>query len=894
MLQIYKFTKERGMTQSRQILAMLIATWLLAACGGGGAKDLSGGGTGTNPDPTETASLTVTTQACTDAANGTGCTTTTSLPAATDNRVEVRVVDANNKAVSGALVSIITTVGSLSPSTALTNSSGVAVFVLSAPAANSNSAGTVTASYTDDANQNVSGKQNFTFVPGESSSDDYQLTLTLLACEDVSDLSTCSEQSRLPSSQTSLVQATLLDPSGEPVVDAIVKATASVGTLATSSGLTNNEGKTTFKLNSSNNSSEEAGTVTVTSTVKTGDLSASKNYMFGASDLAISLVSDTSTLNAGSVAVLTATVTQNNLPYNYPIAITFSSSCASSNKATLDTQVTAYQGTALATYKGSTDTYACAGKDTIVASAAGIDTTASVTITNLTAATRSITAATPSPEFIYLRGSGKNEKSTITFTLLDAQAKPVSGKKLNFGFSGSISNNSNYQDYTLSPTSATTNTDGKATVTVNSGNLPVPISVIATLDENKEIRAGSSQIGVGIGYADDDSFSFAATSYNINGAGYDGETSKITIRLADRFNNPVADGTKVYFTTEGGSIAGDLTSDSGDVTGVCSTSAGVCTATLTSQDPRPADGRLTVSAYVAGEESFKDLNGNGIFDKSELTGVTDDQLAADVPDYVRNYSDVGEPFMDRNVDDSTDADPAADADQDHFRLNVDTFHDLNGNSRRDTGDGVYTGLVCDTDTITRGFCARNLVSLFRNVEFVFTGVNSSAAGYGAMPLQVYDSGTGTWRSDIAVDLTTGSKLVRILPMHIPHDASGSQALRLANPVPESLGSSANFGDLTSYNNLDLHGVNPIPAGSTFSVTNDNGGTVKSIGFSGGNCSTSYKGAYPSTTRPIFYCLQIDPETEGNKKTSGTLSITVETSGDHKDAITASVTVIDNG
>jgi hypothetical protein len=875
------------MTQSKRLFAILFGSLLLSACGGGGAKDLSGGGTDPDTDPTKAASVVVTTQACTDATNGTGCTATTSLSAAVNNRVEVLVVDANKKAVDKAFVSATTTIGTLSPSTALTNSSGVAVFVLSAPAANSNSAGTVTAIYTDESDKSVPGKQNFTFVPGQSSSDDFQLKLSLLACENVSDLSTCSEQSRLPSSQTSLVQATLLDPSGNPVVDAIVKASVSVGTLATTSGLTNSEGKVTFKLNSSSDSSEEAGTVTVTSTVASGSLATSKNYMFGASDLAISLVSDSTTLNAGSVAVLTASVTQNGIPYNYPIAITFSSSCASSNKATLDSQVTAYQGTALATYKGSTDTYACAGNDTIIATAAGVDTTASVTITNLTAATRSITAATPSPEFIYLRGSGKDEKATITFTLLDAQAKPVSGKKLNFSFAGTIRNNANYQDYTLSPISATTNTDGKATVTVNSGNLPSPISVIATLDENKEIRAGSSQIGVGIGYADDDSFSFAATAYNINGAGHDGETAKITIRLADRFNNPVANGTKVYFTTEGGSIAGDLSSGSGDTTGVCSTAAGLCTATLTSQDPRPADGRLTVSAYVAGEESFKDLNGNGIFDKSELVGVTDDQLAADVPDYVRNYSDVGEPFTDYNVDDSS----AADADVDYFRLGVDTFQDLNGNSSRDTGDGVYTGLVCDTDTIARGFCLRNLTTLFRNVEFVFTGVDDSAAGVGVMPIQVYDAGARMWRSDINVDLTTGAKYVRILPMHIPHDASLNEDLRLANPIPDSLKSSANFGDLS----INLHGVNPIPAGSKFTITNDNGGAVKNINVDYGNCGgVDIGAAYPSVTRPFFYCLIIEPEAEPNKKKTGTLNIKVETSGGFKDAMTAAVGVIDNG
>lgn len=225
------------MTQSK-LFAILFGSLVLAACGGGGAKDLSGGGTDPDTDPTESASVTVTTQACTDATNGNGCTATTALSAAVDNRVEVLVVDANGKAVSGALVSATTTVGTLSPSTALTNSSGIAAFVLSAPAANNNSAGTVTVSYTDNSDKSVSGKQNFTFVPGGSSSDDFQLKLSLLACENVSDLSTCNEQSRLPSSQTSLVQATLLDPSGNPVVDAIVKATASVGTLATTSGLT--------------------------------------------------------------------------------------------------------------------------------------------------------------------------------------------------------------------------------------------------------------------------------------------------------------------------------------------------------------------------------------------------------------------------------------------------------------------------------------------------------------------------------------------------------------------------------------------------------------------------------------------------------------------------------
>ena len=883
------------MTQSKRLLAMLFGSLLLAACGGGGDKclgddcDNGGGGGG----ETTTPELRISTYSCTDAANNVGCTSTIQLPAEKTNRVQVTLVDGDGKAIANTAVSATTDVGTLSPAKALTDSSGVAVFLLKAPEANTSGAGTITASYTGSDSSTISSSLSFAFVPGQTSSDDYQLSLRLMVCDNLSDLSTCSEQSRLPTERASLIEATLLNPSGSPVAGEIINATATQGAITPSSALlTDDDGKAIFQLTSTASSAETAGRATVSTTVETGDLSASKNYQFGASDLNISLTSDKTTLSAGSVAVLTATVTQNGAAYNYPIEITFSSSCASANKATLDTQVTAQQGTAISTYKGTTDNYACSGNDTITASAAGLNDVATVIINNITAETRSISAATPKPEFIYLRGSGKDEKATVTFTLLDAQAKPVSGKQLNFSFGGNISNNVNYQDYSLSPLTATTNKDGQATVTVNAGNLPTPISVIAVLDGNTEIRAASSQIGVGIGYADDNSFSFAADKYNINGAAYDGEEAKITLHLADRFNNPVADGTKVYFTTEGGSIKGDLTSASGDATGVCSTKSGVCTATLTSQDPRPADGRVTVSAYVAGEESFKDLNGNGIFDKGELQGVADDDTIFDVPDYVRSYKDVGERFTDKNIDDTIDdSGDNSLGDADHYLVNVDKFEDLNANGVRDLGDGVYTGLICDKDTITRGFCKRELTTLFRNVEFIFTGVSSSDAGDGAMPLQVYDAASGTWRSDIVVDLTDNkSKFVRILPMHIPHDETGDKSEGWKNPVPTSLGDAANFGDL-NYN--ALRGVNPMPAGSIISTSNNNGGDVTSA-VGDGTCSHDAKSPYPSITRPIFYCFQIDPETSGNKKTEGLLNITIKSTGTHQDGLTRSVTVWDNG
>ncbi|GAA4499223.1 hypothetical protein GCM10023095_19000 [Pseudaeromonas paramecii] len=738
----------------------------------------------------------------------------------------------------------------------------------------------------------------------------YQLSLTLSTCEDLADLATCTQSSHLPVDQTSLAMATLTDAQGRAVADAIISASTTEGTIQpTSSRLTDSAGQVRFLLSASPTLAQQTGTFTVSSTLDGDTITASKNYEFGISNLQLSLSTDQTVLAPGSVAVLTASVSLAGEAYTNPVEINFSSSCASNGRATLDSQVTTQQGQAIATYKGITDAYACGGQDTIIASLAGTTALAQVTITNQTAAVRSITAATPEPELIYLRGTGKDEAATITFTLKDAQNKPVSGQQLDFGFGSVAEGNANYQDYVLTPSQATTDLNGQASVTVNAGSIPVPLRVIATLHEDSDIRTASSQIGVGIGYPDDNSVSFAADRYNLDGAAYDGREAQISIRLADRFNNPVPDGTKVYLTTEGGSvkgILGDWSTQPDDTPGTCYAQDGLCRAVLVTQDPRPKDGRVTVTAYVEGEESFWDYNGNGLFDKDDLAavGVPNDAYSWEVPHYLRPYLDVDEVFMNYNLDD----DASAGADEDGYRVNVDGFMDLNANGVRDAeGDEQYTGLLCIQDTIDRGFCRRDLVSLYRNAEFVFSGLTSTAAGHGDLALQVYDRGTTTWRSlrsDVAPDLTsnivvdlTGAnptpQYIRILPVFVPQDGS-------SNPVPDSLGDSTNFGDLSRAfieDHLSLNGLNPIPADSVITISNDNGGSVKAASLDFGNCSQDYASPYPSTTRPMFICLVISPESSPNSRTTGTLEIRVTTPGEPNggaDSIARSITVVDNG
>ena len=135
-----------------------------------------------------------------------------------------------------------------------------------------------------------------------------------------------------------------------------------------------------------------------------------------------------------------------------------------------------------------------------------------MTINNQQLPARTLVAGTPSKEFIYIRGIGKEEQSQITFTLLDEQGLPLANKQLDFSF-GSMTGSDAYENYLLNPSSTLTDNSGMATVTVSSGSVPVPLRVVATLHEDTDIRAASSQIGVGMGYPDDNSFSFAADSY---------------------------------------------------------------------------------------------------------------------------------------------------------------------------------------------------------------------------------------------------------------------------------------------------------------------------------------------------------------------------------------------
>lgn len=248
--------------------------------------------------------------------------------------------------------------------------------------------------------------------------------------------------------------------------------------------------------------------------------------------------------------------------------------------------------------------------------------------------------------------AGLSQTSQLTFKVVDDRGTPVPDQNVSFALSNTAGG------IRINPISAKTSADGLVAVTVTAGSVAGPVSVTATV-EGTSYSVQSSQLVVTTGVADQDSFSLSVSNFAPEGADYDGIEVDVTARLADRYNNPVPDGTAVVFTTEGGSIVGS-----------CTTANGACSVKWTSQNPRPADGRSTLVAYAVGEESYTEVNGDGRFGPEDSFDLV--------------KQDIGEPFRDDNEDGQWQQ--------------GEWFFDFIKDGSRNEGDGLFNGWLCDDTT----------------------------------------------------------------------------------------------------------------------------------------------------------------------------------------------------
>jgi hypothetical protein len=435
----------------------------------------------------------------------------------------------------------------------------------------------------------------------------------------------------LSGGQSASLKATVLTPAGKPAANAIVQfAAATAGLLVftpdTGSALTDANGVAVVTVKPASFTAAGAVAVSATSVVdgKTG--SGVVNMSIGAAPLTLGtleFVSPPAVLPAFSTVALKIPVTSGGRPANVSTGLVLSSDCVGAGSATLVAGAIS-DGVQLATYtnKGCT-----LGTDTITAAIGNSIQRGTIKVGTANIGSIQFSGSSAAGTSIVLKGSGgegRSESAQVTFRVVDQQGNGLSGVVVDF------SATTNTGGLAVSPDRATTDASGNVSATVTSGTIPTPVRVIASATRNGASITGlSDALTISTGLPIQKSMSMSVGRYNIEGDLYDGETTPVTIMMADQYGNPVSDNTAVSIVTEGGAVGSA-------VRGGCTTVNGACSVDLRSQDFRPRDGRVTVLAYAQGVENFTDIDGNG-----QYSGTAEFDLAT---------QDLGDAFLDTNFD----------------------------------------------------------------------------------------------------------------------------------------------------------------------------------------------------------------------------------------------------
>lgn len=237
-----------------------------------------------------------------------------------------------------------------------------------------------------------------------------------------------------------------------------------------------------------------------------------------------------------------------------------------------------------------------------------------------------------------IRGSGL-QAVDVVFVVLDEEGGPAAdGTLVDFSLFGP-----NGGEF-ITPTSVASS-KGFVSATVNTGTRPGPVEVTAQV-RGTSIRARAIPLTIG-GSLNPVASHLSIGSRCLNAAGrvIHNLRFQIGVNFSDQFNNEIPIGSAVSFFTEGGGIGAQGISEDGFE----------ANADLITQDPIPANGRITVMAVTTGQESYTDLNGNNRFDPGEpFTDLPAEVFLDANEDGIYN---LGEFFLDTNNNGVYDAAP---------------------------------------------------------------------------------------------------------------------------------------------------------------------------------------------------------------------------------------------
>lgn len=157
------------------------------------------------------------------------------------------------------------------------------------------------------------------------------------------------------------------------------------------------------------------------------------------------------------------------------------------------------------------------------------------------------------PPEIAVKGVGGSETTTLTWEVRDSLGLPVDvSHAIQLTFT--ISNGPGGGEF-LSPSLVTTNTVGQAIMTLSSGIRAGVVQVVATgTVASGTVSTQPVRIVIDGGFPDQTHFTVAMRNYNLPIMGTIGVHNAVTVLAGDRWSNPVAANTAIYFSSTAGVI----------------------------------------------------------------------------------------------------------------------------------------------------------------------------------------------------------------------------------------------------------------------------------------------------------------------------------------------------
>jgi hypothetical protein len=396
--------------------------------------------------------------------------------------------------------------------------------------------------------------------------------------------------------------------------------------------LTDASGVAKVQVSPATLSTAGAETLTANATLDGSNLSAALDIQTSQANVSLAnFVAGQTTLSAFQATTVSVDVAVNGATATTPVSVGFTANCGTFSPPTVNSNS---NGKALSTFQAT----GCVGGNAILsASATGATPVQSTVIVQAAEAT-TLLFVSAAPSTIYTSAAAFGVKqSTVIFKVVDASGNAIGAStSVRVALSpSSIAAGVQFADTgNTTPKVIATDANGLISVIVKSGGVPTPLSLNAELVSNTNITASSAGLTVNSGRPVQSFFSLAASTFNIEGWGYDNVSSELSVLIADRLGQPVPEGTPITFITEGGQVTAScsVVIDSNGKSG--------CATSLISQAFRPTNGRVTVLAYTEGEEPYIDGNGNNRYDAGEI------------------FFDMGQPFLDSNENGLYDAPPA--------------------------------------------------------------------------------------------------------------------------------------------------------------------------------------------------------------------------------------------